>query len=261
MDLDFHRTSYEREGYCLVRGVFDPDVIERLEAEFDRIAAQLRASGENVNARWDLAAADAGNSELEVLHTHFVERYSAAWLAALLDPTFLDVAAALVGPDVVLHHSKLFLKPAGTGAPFPVHQDWRYFPTINDSMTAAIIHVSPATVDMGCVYVHPESHRQGRRQSTSGRVRWDDARDYRTFASEHRIEDALAVEADPGDVLFLSYLTAHSSGPNTSAQTRKTVLAQLYSGSDNLDPTSEHPRTGLVLRGWNHHATRLSVNR
>ena len=33
----------------------------------------------------------------------------------------------LFGDDVILHHSKLFQKPAEQGAPFPMHQDWAYF--------------------------------------------------------------------------------------------------------------------------------------
>ncbi|MEM7321762.1 MAG: phytanoyl-CoA dioxygenase family protein [Actinomycetota bacterium] len=260
MGIDIHVEQYDRDGYCLVPGVFDTVKLAELEIEFDRVTQQLRTSGENTNAVWDLAASEDGR-DLEITHTHFVERYSAVWLRALLDPGFVDIAAALIGQDVILHHSKLFLKPPGTGAPFPVHQDWRYFPTADDSMLAAIIHLSPATIDMGCVYVHPGSHRQGKRSSTSGRARWDDPDGYRAFSAEHQQADAVPVEAQPGDVLFLSYLTAHSSGPNTSPHSRKTVLAQLYSGNDTLDPESEHPRSDLVLRGWNHNATRHSVAR
>jgi hypothetical protein len=36
------------------------------------------------------------------------------------------------------------------------------------------------------------------------------------------------------------------------------VLVQLYSGRAELED-SDHPVVGLVLRGWNHHATRESV--
>ena len=126
-------------------------------------------------------------------------------------------------------------------------------------MIVAIIHVSPATIDMGCVRAIPGSHRLGRRPSTSGRLRWDDADEYEAFTARYPIEDATPFEAQPGDVLFFSYFTVHGSGPNLSDRTRKTVLAQLHAGADRLDPTSEHPVSGLVLRGRNHHATRRSV--
>ena len=60
-------------------------------------------------------------------------------------------------------------------------------------------------------------------------------------------------------MLFFSCLTIHGSGPNVSPAIRKTVLVQLYSGSAELED-SDHPVVGLVLRGWNHGATRESVD-
>ena len=59
-------------------------------------------------------------------------------------------------------------------------------------------------------------------------------------------------------MLLFSALTIHGSGPNLSSTTRKTVLVQLYSGAAELED-SDHPVVGLVLRGWNHRATRESV--
>jgi hypothetical protein len=77
---------------------------------------------------------------------------SARWLHALQDEKFLGFAQSMIGPDVVLHHTKLFQKPPRHGAPFPVHQDWSYFPTQNDSMVAATIFlgVMPTNSPAGC---------------------------------------------------------------------------------------------------------------
>ncbi len=61
-----------------------------------------------------------------------------------VNPKFLDIAEQILGPDIILHHTKLFQKPQGKGAPFPMHQDWQYFPTVKDTMIAGIIHVSEA---------------------------------------------------------------------------------------------------------------------
>ena len=127
-------------------------------------------------------------------------------------------------------------------------------------MIAAVIHLSPATVDMGCLRAVPGSHRIGRRPSTSGRTIWDDPDEFAAFSARYPLEEATPFEAEPGDVLFFSYLTVHGSGPNRSSDPRRTVLTQLFSGRDRLDPSSEHPVSGLVLRGRNHHATRNSVS-
>jgi len=243
-------TMFERDGYFLAKGLFSKPEIAALSGEFDRIVEQLSNSGENVDATWDggetgkLAA--AGD---RILHTHNVQKYSRVWLDAFLNPRFLDVAEQLLGPDIVLHHTKLFQKPAENGSPFPMHQDWPYFPTVNDSMIAGIVHVSDATDRMGCLRVYPGSHRLGRIDGANGRQQND-------VIDAHPIDRATVVEAEAGDVVFFHYFTLHGSMPNRSDRTRKTVLCQLYSGQDRVEDGNRHPDERLVLRGWNHHVSR-----
>jgi ectoine hydroxylase-related dioxygenase (phytanoyl-CoA dioxygenase family) len=237
------RTDFERDGYVVVRSLFDPQRVAHLERDFDAITAELLASDENVNARWGgprMERLDAAATR--VLHTHNVQRYSAVWLDALRDPQFLDVVEQLIGPDIVLHHSKLFLKPAGDGSPFPVHQDWSYFPLQQDSMIAAVLHISEATEAMGCLRVLPGSHRRGRLDATSGQSE-------SSSLDGLTLDDLVPIEAGPGDVLFFHYFTVHGSGPNRSDAARKTVLTQLFAGSDQEDGEVVHPNENLVLRG------------
>jgi len=149
----------------------------------------------------------------------------------------------------VLHHSKLFQKPAEAGAPFPMHQDWPYFPTVNDTMIAGIIHVSEATDEMGCLRVYPGSHRLGRIEGADGRRE-------NAVLDDYPIEKATTVEADPGDIVFFHYFTLHGSMPNRSDKVRKTVLCQLHAGTDRVEDGNHHPNERMVLRGWNHHIGR-----
>jgi len=247
------REFFEENGYYLARGVFDPREIAELEGDFDRIVAQLNRSGEEINAKWGGAQSDKlGAAGTVVLHTHNVQAYSAVWLRALLQKNLLDVAEQILGPDIVLHHSKLFQKPPEKGAPFPMHQDWSYFPSIRDTMIAGIIHVSRATDEMGCLRVVPGSHRLGRIANTGGQAGSD-------FLDRYPLEEALPLEAEPGDVAFFHYFTLHGSKPNRSAVTRKTVLVQMHAGNDAIEPENSHPNARLVLRGWNHHAGRSAA--
>ncbi|MEO1249929.1 MAG: phytanoyl-CoA dioxygenase family protein [Pseudomonadota bacterium] len=241
---------FDQNGYYHARGVFRPEEIAALEGDFDRIVRQLTSSGENIDATWDstevrkLAAAND-----QILHTHNVQKYSRTWLNAFLNDRFLDVAEAIIGPDIVLHHSKLFQKPAEKGSPFPMHQDWPNFPTIKDSMIAGIIHVSEATDAMGCLRVYPGSHNLGRVEGADGRSQND-------LLDRYPIEDATIVEAKPGDVIFFHYFTLHGSMPNRSDKVRKTVLCQLYDGADHVEEGNAHPDERMVLRGWNHNISR-----
>ena len=244
--------AFDRDGYYLAQGVYSEEALRQMEEAFDRIVAQLQCSGENVNARWhseSMDELDGGAST--VIHTHNVHRYSARWLRALQDDTFLAVAQTILGPDIVLHHSKLFQKPPRAGAPFPVHQDWSYFPTQKDSMVAATIFLTDADESMGGMRVYPGSHKLGRMESSTGLQVSDALKPY-------PLTQATPVNAQRGDVLFFSYFTLHGSLPNTSARVRKTVLVQMYGGDDYVLENKEfdHVDEQLVLAGWNHHMTR-----
>ncbi len=240
------KDAFERDGYVLAKGLFGEDEVAALQSDFDRIVTQLLASGETVDATWDGAATEAlANPDDKILHTHNVQKYSRTWLNAFLNERFLNTVEELIGPDIILHHSKLFQKPSENGAPFPMHQDWPYFPTLNDTMIAGIIHVSQATDEMGCLRVWPGSHKLGRIEGSNGRGDVDVLKDY-------PIEDATVIEAEPGDVVFFHYFTLHGSMPNRSDKTRKTVLCQLYAGTDQIEEGNHHPDERMVLRGWNH---------
>ena len=244
--------NFARDGYCVAHKVYSDKVLRELEEDFDRIVGQLQRSGENVNARWrgeNMDVLDGGAST--IIHTHNVQRYSARWLQALQDDRFLAIAQSVLGPDIVLHHTKLFQKPPSLGAPFPVHQDWSYFPTKYDTMIAATVFLSDADEDTGGIRVYPGSHKLGRLENSSGMQPSESLNAY-------PLAQATPINARRGDVLFFSYFTLHGSLPNRSNNPRKTVLVQMYSGSDYLldDSESAHVNEQLVLAGWNHHMSR-----
>ncbi len=244
---------FSENGYYLARGVFTSSEIAELQTDFDRIVDQLMASGQDINARWkgpEMEKMGATNSV--VIHTHNVQQYSAAWMRACLHSGFLDIAEAILGPDIVLHHTKLFQKPAEQGAPFPMHQDWGYFPTLKDTMMAGIVHVSRATDAMGCLRVYPGTHKLGRLEGTMGGTE--------ALLRDYPIEKATPLEAEPGDVLFFHYCTIHGSLPNRSDEVRKTVLIQLHAGDDDVEPGCTHTNERLTLRGFNLRATRELAN-
>ncbi|MBI5706593.1 MAG: phytanoyl-CoA dioxygenase family protein [Armatimonadetes bacterium] len=244
------RTAFERDGYYVAKAVFDPARVAELERDFDRIVDQLLCSNEDINARWSGPEMERLGKDTIVHHTHNVQQFSSAWLRAILDPRFLEVPKAILGEDVVLHHTKLFQKPPERGAPFPMHQDWTYFPTLKDTMMAGIIHVSEATDEMGCFRVVPGTHKLGRVADSHGQHQHE-------VISKYTVEEALALEAEPGDVVWFHYFLIHGSMPNTSQKARKTVLVQVHAGDDRVEDGNHHCDERLPLCGWNHLSTRV----
>ena len=248
-------SDFKEKGFCVINNLFNSDIVDTLSSEFDRIVSQLQKSGENINARWDSELTeDIEQSDTQVIHTHNVQSYSAEMMAMIQSKIFLDNVEKLIGPDIILHHSKLFLKPPGNGSAFPLHQDWSYFPTEKNSMIAAVIHLSESDEEMGCMRIVPGSHRLGKIEKTDGHSFVKGVHD------RYQLEDAEPIIMGPGDVVFFHCCSLHGSLQNVSKRPRKTVLVQLYSGTDRVVEGNRHTNVQLVLRGVNHFATRSGVD-
>ncbi|MEW6250865.1 MAG: phytanoyl-CoA dioxygenase family protein [Planctomycetota bacterium] len=193
-----------------------------------------------------VAAQTAPAVKTELLHTHDVQAYSAAWARVLTHERFTAALADLLGPNVALHHTKGFLKPPERGSAFPMHQDYPYFPHTLGTMLAAIIHLSDATEEMGCFRVYPGTHRRGPLPVVN---------DQQPYVDPHEwpIAGATPVPARRGDVVFFSYLLVHGSDINRSSRTRKTVLVQVRDAADHPQYThrDNSHALGLILRGVN----------
>jgi len=240
-DLAFFRAN----GYLLLKGVLSTEEAAALRAEGEQIIKRLAAS-HSVEATWSSAGQVAGATATTLQHCHDVQFQSGLFNRYLADPRLIDPVAALINtPNVQLHHNKLFIKPPSNGSPFPMHQDWPFFPHANDSTLAAIVHLDDAPLDRGCVRVIPGSHLDGRIDHLG-------STDWYLPTDRYVLDDAIALPAEPGDVLYFSCLTVHGSGTNVSDQPRTTWLLQLRDPQDR--PTVDRHRSpgqGTMLRGTN----------
>ncbi len=249
------QSDFQKDGFYLAKGIFK-DQIQPLETSFDRIVNQLEGSKDNINAVWSGEVSEKLQKQfekskpLQIIHTHNVQRYDSIWLKAFMDSNFLEYSTAILGEDIILHHSKLFLKPAKLGGAFPIHQDYSYFSTEKDSMIAAVIHLSDGANSMGGLRLFPGSHKLGRLEGSSGQVL------NQRLLDEYPLEKSVSLDIEAGDVLFFHYFTLHGSLPNLSDTPRKTVLVQMYNGHDQIENSKGHIDERIVLQGWNHRMTR-----
>ena len=122
------RQVFEENGYYHARAVFAPAEIAVMASEFDRIADQLEMTGEDTEVKFSgPEMSKIHSADDTIMHTHNVHQFSGAWLRAIQQDRFLDITQEILGENIMLHHSKLFRKPALHGLPFPMHQDWSYF--------------------------------------------------------------------------------------------------------------------------------------
>jgi phytanoyl-CoA hydroxylase len=240
------RLFYQENGYVLVPGLLAPEEAafyrERLHALADRLYVQ---SNKGSDATWGAAREHVtGGKTSRLMHCHDVQFYDAALARLITDERLTSAASSIIGPNVQLHHNKMFIKPSEKGSPFPMHQDAPFFPHENHSMIAAIIHLDDAPLEKGCVRVVPKSHKLGMLPHISdGGFHLD--------PEAYSVESATPCPAKAGDVLFFSYLTIHGSGINESSEDRTTLLIQMR---DPLDPptfrTHESRGQGTMLYGF-----------
>ena len=255
LDVEFYRDN----GYVLARGVFAPGDVAAMQREIEALFARAETAGRNVEATWrgqwreaaGIGSATATAAATRVDSIHNLQNHSAWFTRLLVDPRLVDRAAELIGPNVQLHHTKLHNKPPSVGSPFPMHQDYPYFPHEADSMIAAVVHVDDANVDNGCLCVVPGSHKLGPIEHCH------DGSFYLPL-DEWPLERAVAVEASAGDVLFFGYCMVHGSYVNRSARSRRILLLQMRSPTDRpLNDAHRSPGQGTMLRGINPDALQL----
>lgn len=230
---------YHDQGYLLVPGVFPRAVASAFRTRTHGLMRRLRAA-HNVEATWEGARAMT-EQPTSLEHCHNVQFYCGAVARLLMDDRWTEAAADLIGPNIQLHHNKLFLKPAENGSPFPMHQDYPYFPHERHTMTAAIIHFEDAPAEKGCLRVVPGSHKLGPLPHEGS---------YHLPLEQYPLESATLCEAEAGDVLFFNYLTIHGSGINVSRDIRTTLLIQFRDPEDRpLDDSHRSRGQGMMLRG------------
>jgi len=218
--IDFYKTN----GYLLVPGLLSTEEAASYRAEAHALADRL-SQIRNIDATWGSAKDVAMGAMTKLQHCHDVQFQSAAFARLLVDERLAGAAADIIGPNVQLHHTKMFIKPPEQGSPFPMHQDVPFFPHDHHSMIAAVVHFDDAPLEKGCLRVVPGSHKLGVLQHITEGM-------FHLPPDEYPVESATPIPAKAGDVIFFSYLTIHGSGVNTSSEARTTLLVQMRDPSD-----------------------------
>ena len=234
--------SYQDNGFVLVKGLFTRDEARALRREAHELAGRVQKL-RNLESTWGSVRSGDPSKQTAIAGLHDVQFYSAAFARMIVDPRFTSIAQSIIGPNVQLHHTKMFIKPPERGSPFPMHQDKPYFPHERDTMIAAIVHLDDAPLEKGCLRVVPGTHKLGLLEESG-------QRDHSLPHETYPIDRATPVPAEAGDAIFFSYLTVHGSGVNTSSEARTTVLIQMR---DPTDPptvrTHESRGQGMMLAG------------
>jgi hypothetical protein len=227
------RTDYARDGFLIVEDALDPELLELARAETTAICRGERGVFEGVSP----APADEDDQSVLRRHLciHFPHKVSTAMLGLARLPQLVDPLTRVIGPNVKLMQSMLFIK--STGRPGQAwHQDESHIPTRDRSLTAVWIALDNATVDNGCLWVIPGSHARSVLYPTREQ---DDARFDCTdeaYGFAYREQDAVPVELAAGSALVFDGYLLHRSLPNNGASGMRRALVNHYMSAESFLP-------------------------
>ena len=227
------RDFYEENGYLVVPDALSEEELNELRAEATSICRGERGDVKGFEP------GTAGESEEETLRRylciHFPNKISDTMLKYLSTPNMVEVLTEIIGPDVKCMQSMLFIK--ATGKPGQAwHQDEDFIPTRDNSLVGGWIAMDDATIENGCLWVIPGSHKPGvlwpmeRQQDT----RFDCTDESTGFP--YTDADAVPVEVKAGSIVFFNGYLLHRSFPNRASGGYRRVLVNHYMSAQSLLP-------------------------
>ena len=225
--------QFHRDGYLVLPDALDAAQLEELRAETLAICRGELGEIEGVRP----VTPDATDLEVlsQYLCIHHPHKVSEIMRRHLATPSVVDVLTAVIGPNVKCMQSMLFIKSGGKPGQ-AWHQDEDFIPTRDRSLTAAWIALDDATVDNGCLWVIPGSHREGvlwaMREQDDPRYDCSDE----SFGFPYSDEDAVPVEVAAGSVVFFNGYLLHSSLPNRTEHGLRRSLVNHYMSAESLLP-------------------------
>ena len=166
---------------------------------------------------------------------HYPHKASPAALAGLHAPRIVDALVQVIGPNVKAMQSMLFIKSEGKPGQ-AWHQDEFFIPTRDRSLTAVWIALDDATVENGCLWVLPGSHRRGVIYPAKDQL--DPRFDCTTEAYDYPYSDdqAVPVEIPAGTALIFNGYLLHRSLENSGRHGFRRALANHYMSAESLLP-------------------------
>lgn len=227
------KAFYEENGYFVLPDALSTEEVEDLKAEALRICRGERGDFEGIEPMFD------GDTEDDILRRylciHFPHKMSEVMHNYLATPKMVDVLTEIIGPNVKCMQSMLFIKASGKPGQ-AWHQDEDFIPTRNQSLTGGWIAMDDATIENGCLWIIPGSHKHGVLWPLEAQEddRFDCSDESQGFP--YTDADAIPVEVKAGSIVFFNGYTLHRSFPNRATSGYRRVLVNHYMSASSLLP-------------------------
>jgi ectoine hydroxylase-related dioxygenase (phytanoyl-CoA dioxygenase family) len=190
--------QYHRDGYVIVRGVVDAEPV-----------AQALQHARETMARFP-------DDTPEQIHRRPLWQEDPFYHRFVCQPKLLDLAEAMLGPDLALFATGYILKPPGASLAVLWHQDGSYWTLEPMEVCTLWVALTPSTPENGCMRVIPGTHTMNLQKLTT---RTDVRNLLDSEMDTSLIDESQAVDLSlqPGDVSIHHPNIVHGSNANNSA--------------------------------------------
>ena len=252
------REHYFEHGYVAVESLVPAETLARLQAVTADFGEQSRQITDSDDA-FDIGPGHCRETPVLRRLKSPDERHDAYWSFAT--GLMADVAADLVGPNVLFHHSKLNFKWFDESDTVKWHQDIQFFPHTNYNVLTIGCYLADTDMNNGPLAVLDRSHRDDLYDQYDANGNWTG------MLSD---EDAAGVDTSRVRVLqgCAGSITVHNArtlhySPSSKSPLPRPLLLNCYSSADAKAYTA-HPQPTRhsyeLVRGepvrWAHHDPR-----
>jgi phytanoyl-CoA hydroxylase len=229
---------FDEQGYVIIKSALSAAEVAELRQETTRLCR-----GELGEVR-GVTPAEPDESDDEVLRRylciHFPHKLSPVMRHYLAQSSMVETLTQIIGPNVKCMQSMLFIKASGKPGQ-AWHQDEFFIPTRDRSLTGGWIALDDATVENGCLWIIPGSHKLGiiwpQRQHEDRRFDCTGEAVYFPYSDD----DAIPVEVPAGAIVFFNGYLLHRSLPNRAKSGYRRVLVNHYCSAETLLPWRTPP--------------------
>jgi hypothetical protein len=224
--------QFERDGYLLVRGLFDRDEMACLLDYARHDQAMLARAYDRKDAQGQATRLALWNTPGNDLYGLFSR-----------SPRIVDRMEQLLGGEVYHWHTKMMLKEPRVGGAWEWHQDYGYWYAngcLYPLLASCLIAVDRATRENGCLQVLCGSHHLGR--IDHGKTGDQTGADLERVAEATKRHELVYIECQPGDSLFFHSNLLHRSDQNRSEHSRWSLICCYNAARNDPYKESRHPR-------------------
>jgi phytanoyl-CoA hydroxylase len=226
--------QFQRDGYAVVRGLVTTETRSRmLQVARADLAARVAPIEYEADTQYPGAPpsrdAPGGRTVRRLLQAYARDPVFSAWATS---PALGKHLQPLLGRDVQLsqvHHNCVMTKDPRYSSVTSWHRDIRYWAFERPELVSVWLALGRERLGNGCLLILPGTHAM-----EFGPEQLDSAQFMRIDLERNRalIETQVAVELDPGDVLFFHCRLFHAAGQNQTAETKYSVV-YTYHTADN----------------------------